>query len=180
MVLEFFAFVQLRRTHLNVSRPFKVPGGLGWAILIILPATFFSITLMVLSDWTVWVAGAVQVVFAVGFSLLCKRLRRTHPEYFVVAPKANSTYRMKSPRGHTPDEMRETLLPQETPYAETRWDSVSQTPALSPSVLDFVDDGPPQARHIVASPCDAQSTDKSLDETTKRLTDACLTSERTS
>lgn len=62
-------FVYLRIKRPDLTRPFKLPGGLPVAILAATLPTCCAITLFVLSYWWVWVlaAGLVVVLFGVYF-----------------------------------------------------------------------------------------------------------------
>jgi hypothetical protein len=155
MVLEFMAFVRLRMTHPDIKRPFKTPGGLGASICLVLPATLFTVAIMVLSHWSVWVAGGVQVVFAVGFGLLCKRLRRTHPDYFLISPETSAINRLM-PGRRMPDEVHQSLLAQEKEDAESQRES----PTMSPSVLEFDGAGPVRSQYIETSTAESESASR--------------------
>mmetsp|Transcript_20462 Transcript_20462/g.53230 ORF Transcript_20462/g.53230 Transcript_20462/m.53230 type:complete len:561 (+) Transcript_20462:302-1984(+) len=145
MVLEFFAFVRLRMTHADIPRPFKTPGGLYASIALVVPATLFTVAIMVMSPWNVWVAGGAQAVFAVGVALLCKYFRRTHPEYFILSPQTSRVIRLM-PGRRLPDEVHESLLAQEKEAEDGQRDLFN--PATSPSVLNFQDGEPARSHYI--------------------------------
>ena len=78
-VVEFVAFVWLRQTHADVVRPFKVPGGVWSATAVIAPAMLFTFAVMALADWTVWLAGVLQVVLAYGLAVYFRRMKSRSP-----------------------------------------------------------------------------------------------------
>jgi hypothetical protein len=78
-VVEFVAFVRLRQTHADVVRPFKVPGGVWSATAVIAPAMLFTFAVMALADWTVWLAGVLQVVLAYGMAVYFRRMKSRSP-----------------------------------------------------------------------------------------------------
>lgn len=137
-VLEFAAFIRLRHLYPDTHRPFKSPGGIVACALLVTPATIFTFVLMGLSDWDVWVAGAVQIIGCFITGLLLQWARKRYPDSFMPSDLVLST---------TTDQ---TLLLGSTnsdpkveaaiPVAPTRLtvDVSSHVDAMSPSSPDFL------------------------------------------
>jgi len=67
-----------------VKRPFRVPGGLREAAVLVTPALMFTVAVMCFSEWDVWVAALAQVVVSVALAVLCRWQRQSRPHLFVV------------------------------------------------------------------------------------------------
>jgi hypothetical protein len=78
-VVEFVAFVRLRQTHTGAVRQFKVPGGVWSATAVIAPGMLFTFAVMAQADWTVWLAGVLQVVLAYGMTVYFRRMKSRSP-----------------------------------------------------------------------------------------------------
>jgi len=67
MILEFIAFIKLRMTHLNASRPYKIPLGTIGAVLMIIPPALLIVVVMALASFKVMAVSIMAMI--VGFVL---------------------------------------------------------------------------------------------------------------
>jgi amino acid transporter len=67
MILEFIAFIKLRVTHPNASRPYKIQLGTIGAVLMIIPPTILIVVVMTLASYKVMAVSILAM--AVGFAL---------------------------------------------------------------------------------------------------------------
>ncbi|CAL5003882.1 unnamed protein product [Urochloa decumbens] len=67
MILEFIAFIKLRMTHPNASRPYKIPLGTIGAVLMIIPPALLIVVVMALASFKVMAVSIMAMI--VGFVL---------------------------------------------------------------------------------------------------------------
>ena len=67
MILEFIAFIKLRVTHPNASRPYKIPLGTIGAVLMIIPPAILIIVVMAIASYKVMAVSILAMV--IGFVL---------------------------------------------------------------------------------------------------------------
>jgi amino acid transporter len=67
MILEFIAFIKLRMTHPNTTRPYRIPLGTVGAVVMIIPPTILIVVVMALASVKVMAVSILAVLF--GFAL---------------------------------------------------------------------------------------------------------------
>jgi hypothetical protein len=102
-IIEFLAFLELRRSHEHMYRPFRIPVGFfGACILMLLPLVFIGIILYFSTRQTLILAG-VCALLGVGFYYLLEVAReRDWVEFYPLQELSYSTSQQSLQYTHSP------------------------------------------------------------------------------
>merc|ERR1711937_136392 len=78
LLLEYAAFIQLRRAKTDMPRPFKVPGGMVGAVLMVLPPFILGLYAMAICAWQTQVAAFTVIICGIASYYLFQAAKAKH------------------------------------------------------------------------------------------------------